>query len=175
VPGRTDAGARPRRRGSEQTPVEAVGFGPVPAAFIRDRLLQGLRPVTIGGHGPDEGHRHGHGLRCENGHPVDPDPPPTDAEPDTGKAALAAVWLRRLYLSPDGRDLVAMDSRRRTFGGVLRQFLILRDQTCRVPWCEAPIRAMDHLDALQARLNRGEEFDDAEWDQYGFLTYLAAG
>ncbi len=32
-------------------------------------------------------------------------------------AAEASVWLRRVFTTPDGRDLVAMDSRRRIFPG----------------------------------------------------------
>jgi hypothetical protein len=54
------------------------------------------------------------------------------------------VWLRRLYTSPDGRDLVAMDSRRRLFSGLLRRMLVLRDDVCTTPWCEAPIVHADH-------------------------------
>ena len=57
----------------------------------------------------------------------------------------AAVWLRRLYTDPSSGDLVAMDSRRRRFDGGLRDFLILRDQVCRTPWCDAPIRHLDHV------------------------------
>ena len=56
----------------------------------------------------------------------------------------ADVWLRRLYTEPSGRDLVAMDSRRRTFTGQLRRMLILRDDTCRTPYCDAPIVDGDH-------------------------------
>ena len=56
----------------------------------------------------------------------------------------ATVWLRRLYTGPDGRDLVAMDSRRRHFTGLLRRMLVLRDDVCRTPWCEAPIVHADH-------------------------------
>jgi hypothetical protein len=56
----------------------------------------------------------------------------------------ATVWLRRLFTSPDGRDLVAMDSTRRTFTGLLRRMLILRDDVCITPWCEAPIVHADH-------------------------------
>ena len=56
----------------------------------------------------------------------------------------AAVWLRRLYTTPDGRDVVAMDSRRRYFTGHLRRMLVLRDDVCRPPWCEAPIAHADH-------------------------------
>jgi hypothetical protein len=60
-------------------------------------------------------------------------------------AAGASVWLRRLFTSPDGSDLVALDSRRREFTGMLRRFVELRDQTCRTPWCDAPIRHIDHV------------------------------
>jgi hypothetical protein len=56
----------------------------------------------------------------------------------------AAVWVRRLYTQPDTRRLVAMDTHRRTFTGQLRKYLILRDQFCRTPWCDAPIRHTDH-------------------------------
>jgi len=58
----------------------------------------------------------------------------------------ARVFLRRLYTRPDGRDLVALDSRRRRFGGGLRRMLVLRDQTCRTPWCDAPVVDADHVE-----------------------------
>ena len=37
-----------------------------------------------------------------------------------------------------------MDSRRRAFDGELREFIVIRDQVCRTPWCDAPIRHADH-------------------------------
>lgn len=58
----------------------------------------------------------------------------------------ATVWVRRLYRDPVRGDLVAMDSRRRVFGGALRRFLVLRDQACRTPWCDAPVRHLDHVE-----------------------------
>lgn len=70
------------------------------------------------------------------------DTEPTD---ETSHERTARVWLRRLFTSPDGRDLVAMDSRRRFFGGALRTLLTLRDPTCRIPWCDAPTREIDHV------------------------------
>ncbi|WP_245634663.1 DUF222 domain-containing protein, partial [Janibacter limosus] len=59
--------------------------------------------------------------------------------------AGTATWLRRLWTAPGGRDLVAMDSTRRLFSGVLRQLVELRDATCRIPFCGAPIRDIDHV------------------------------
>jgi hypothetical protein len=60
-------------------------------------------------------------------------------------ADAARVWVRQLYAAPVDGSLVAMDSRRRGFDGKLRQFLLIRDQTCRTPWCDAPIRHADHI------------------------------
>jgi hypothetical protein len=55
------------------------------------------------------------------------------------------AWLSRLYAAPSSGELVTVDSRRRGFSGRLRRLLIWRDQTCRMPWCEAPIRHADHV------------------------------
>ncbi|MGW9549833.1 DUF222 domain-containing protein [Citricoccus zhacaiensis] len=56
----------------------------------------------------------------------------------------ADVFLRRLYTAPETGHLVAMDSHRRTFTGGLRQMILIRDDTCRTPFCAAPIRHLDH-------------------------------
>lgn len=61
-------------------------------------------------------------------------------------AAPDALWLRRLYTRPDTHTLVAMDSRCRRFPSGLRHLISTRDQTCRTPWCDAPIRHLDHID-----------------------------
>jgi hypothetical protein len=58
-------------------------------------------------------------------------------------------WIRRLYTAPDSAELVAMDSKRRTFRGKLRDLTVLRDQTCRTPWCDAPIAHLDHVRAAR--------------------------
>jgi len=93
----------------------------------------------------------------------DPDYPDAHHEPaqvvtDTGLAATipadtarglvrdaAEVFVRRLYNDPTRSELVAMDSRRRLFTGQLRRLLVLRDQRCRTPWCDAPVRHVDHV------------------------------
>lgn len=62
------------------------------------------------------------------------------AEGDDG----AGTWLRRLWTGPDGRHLIAMTSRQRVHAGGLRRLIELRDQTCRIPWCDAPITQIDH-------------------------------
>jgi 5-methylcytosine-specific restriction endonuclease McrA len=55
------------------------------------------------------------------------------------------TWVRRLYTAPGTGDLVAMDSRRRLFPAPLRRFIQIRDDTCRTPYCDAPIRHHDHI------------------------------
>jgi hypothetical protein len=61
------------------------------------------------------------------------------------------VWLRRLFTRPGSDagtgDLISADSRRRLFTGRLRDLVVWRDQTCRNPWCDAPVRHVDHIRA----------------------------
>ena len=60
-------------------------------------------------------------------------------------SAEATLWLRRLYTDPESAHLVAMESGRRAFSGGLAEFLVTRDQICRTPWCDAPVRHGDHV------------------------------
>ena len=61
-------------------------------------------------------------------------------------SAAAKATLRRLFASPDGRALVAMESTSRRFDGLLAEFLSLRDGgLCRTPGCNAAIRHHDHV------------------------------
>ncbi|WP_219414514.1 HNH endonuclease [Pseudonocardia nigra] len=60
-------------------------------------------------------------------------------------AEAEAAWLRRLYVAPESGSLVAMESQRRSFPAGLARFIRVRDQFCRTPWCEAPIRHSDHV------------------------------
>jgi len=52
--------------------------------------------------------------------------------------------LRRLYRHPTSGALVAMESRSRLFPKGLASFIDLRDDACRTPYCDAPIRHHDH-------------------------------
>ena len=57
-----------------------------------------------------------------------------------------AVWLRRLFASPVTGELASADARARLFPHGLGRFIRLRDQICRTPWCDAPIRHIDHAE-----------------------------
>ena len=65
-------------------------------------------------------------------------------------SANEKLWLRRLYTHPATGELLAMDARCRLFPAGLARFIRLRDQICRTPWCDAPIRDTDHADDHEA-------------------------
>jgi hypothetical protein len=56
----------------------------------------------------------------------------------------AKATLRRLYRHPSSGQLVQMESKARLFPKGLAAFIGVRDQTCRTPYCNAPIRHHDH-------------------------------
>lgn len=57
----------------------------------------------------------------------------------------ASTWIRRVYQHPVSGELIAMESRSRVFTPAMRRLLIARDQTCRVPYRDAPARHVDHI------------------------------
>lgn len=63
-------------------------------------------------------------------------------------ANRARSFIRRMFTSPETGQLVGMDSRRRTFGGLLRRMVVFRDDVCRTPWCDAPIKHADHANPV---------------------------
>ncbi|MBG0741264.1 HNH endonuclease [Paeniglutamicibacter antarcticus] len=110
---------------SDSEPAHLTGYGIVPAHWARNII-----------------------------HNTKNDDTKTSANNCTGAGAgLAAaledpafrVWIRRLYTAPGTGQLVAMDSKERLFPPGLRRFIIARDQTCRTPYCDAPIRHIDHI------------------------------
>ncbi|MBM9466509.1 HNH endonuclease [Nakamurella leprariae] len=94
--------------------------------IMTDRtLLDGdTEPAVIVGHGPIPASLARHLIR---------------QAPESSR-----VFIRRLFTDPIG-NLTHADPRRRRFAFLDRQFLIARDQTCRTPWCDAPIRHADHI------------------------------
>ena len=65
--------------------------------------------------------------------------------PGTILGHAASVTLRRLYQDPLSGELTAMESKARAFPAGLARLIRTRDQTCRTPWCDAPIRHIDHI------------------------------
>ncbi|MDQ4046366.1 MAG: HNH endonuclease, partial [Actinomycetota bacterium] len=100
----------------DSEPGRLPGYGIVPAALARNLIRQTGRPA--GGSAASVGKVAGQDLK---------------------------VWIRRLYTAPGSGELVAMDSKARLFPPGLRRFIQARDDTCRTPYCDAPIRHHDHI------------------------------
>lgn len=62
-----------------------------------------------------------------------------------GADSLAGAWLRRLYLDPSTGELAAMDAKTRRFPRALAEFIEIRDQVCRTPYCDTRIKHIDHV------------------------------
>jgi hypothetical protein len=77
-------------------------------------------------------------------------PLPTDITPDILITSKGRKWWRRLFTAPSGGKgpfgpILGGDSSRRSFEGWLAHLIRLRDQqTCRSPFCGAPIGHIDH-------------------------------
>jgi HNH endonuclease len=81
---------------------------------------------------------------CEPGRVVGHGPVPAAlARRLVTTAPAVASWVKRLYESPTG--LVATESRSRCFPDGLAELITIRDDTCATPWCDAPIRHIDHV------------------------------
>ncbi|OAE03014.1 HNH endonuclease signature motif containing protein [Arthrobacter sp. OY3WO11] len=107
----------------DSEPARLAGYGTVPAHWARQTVLGQ----------PDDSAAFpaaGHGAGVSSTAP--------------GPSALT-TWLRRLYTAPGTGELLAMDSKARLFPPGLRRFLQVRDDTCRTPYCDAPIRHHDHV------------------------------
>jgi hypothetical protein len=65
---------------------------------------------------------------------------------DAVSDARSRATLRRLYRHPRSGALLTMESRARCFPKGLAAFIGLRDERCRTPYCDAPIRHRDHAE-----------------------------
>ena len=64
---------------------------------------------------------------------------------NTSRDKAGERWIRRLYTAAGTGELIAMDARSRLFPRSLARFIAARDQACRMPWCGAPLRQLDHI------------------------------
>jgi hypothetical protein len=114
----------------DDTPAELTGYGPVPAELARALARRADETDK------DETSRSDLAVG-------DPD----GATGDARQVRRARVFLRRLFTDPVTGIIVNCDPRRRRFDGVLAKLLVYRDQHCRDPYCDAPIRHLDHIQA----------------------------
>jgi len=98
--------------------------------------------------------RYGVGDTCREGRHNEPahligyGPIPAGLARDLACVTNAKVYLRRLYRNPTTRKLAAMDSHARIFPAPIRHAVIIQDQICRTPWCNAPVRHTDHAKSV---------------------------
>ena len=76
-------------------------------------------------------------------------PLPADLAREIVITSKGRKWWRRLFTAPSGAKgktgpIVGGDSTRRSFQGWLAKLIKVRDQSCRSPFCGAPIRHIDH-------------------------------
>ncbi|HEX5993511.1 MAG TPA: DUF222 domain-containing protein [Jiangellales bacterium] len=120
----------------DDAPAQIDGYGPIPAELAR-HIARGA---------PD---RSGHtGLGLTGGIGAELDRRLHSRSPDESGAATepqARVFLRRLFTDPVTGVVTDVDPRRRRFDGVLAKLLVYRDQRCRDPYCDAPVRHLDHI------------------------------
>ncbi|MCC3291342.1 DUF222 domain-containing protein [Arthrobacter sp. zg-Y1110] len=151
-------------------PAYLSGYGVVPAMWARDAVRKaangkaggGLAASGIAGRGLGGSRKGGeaHAGSCSGGEDtadsVSPGGEKTGKdrshkagheEPTSRRRASASpdLWLRRLYTAPTSGELIGLDSKARFVPGLLARFISVRDQTCRTPWCNAPIRHRDHI------------------------------
>lgn len=120
--------------GGATTAARLAGYGPLPGQLGRDLACHGTtRPeLELAGSAFGPG--------------TDPDGPPASDGPGSGPGTgRAQVWVRRLFTDPVDDSVRDRDPRRRLFTGALRDLLIARDQVCRTPYCDAPVRHADHV------------------------------
>ncbi|GAA1356260.1 HNH endonuclease signature motif containing protein [Arthrobacter koreensis] len=142
-PGRTGAPVAPVAPGRD-APAYFPGYGIVPGAWARDLIRSALglgnnqqpRPAAAGRQESPPGAGDGAGAGAGAGAPA-------SSPPDEQRTR---VTLRRLYLDPVSGELTAMESKARAFPAGLARMIRTRDQTCRTPWCDAPIRHIDHIE-----------------------------
>ena len=119
----------------DSEPAHLTGYGIIPAQTARDLLRhQAGKPGK-----PTTRPRNGKKSRGRNGGSID-----RTTGPNLG-VNKTAIWVRRLYTAPGTGELLAMDSRSRFFPDGLRDLIAIRDDTCRTPYCGAPIRHDDHI------------------------------
>ncbi|WP_400159354.1 HNH endonuclease [Arthrobacter sp. BPSS-3] len=110
----------------DSEPARLAGYGIVPAGWARKLVASGGKRAGVSEPSQPKGtHRNAAGT-APNGKGFE-------------------VWIRRLYTAPSTGELVGMDSRARLFPAGLRRFIVIRDNTCRTPYCDAPIRHLDHV------------------------------
>ncbi|UNK45158.1 HNH endonuclease [Arthrobacter sulfonylureivorans] len=127
----------------DSEPVWLTGYGIVPAQYARDLIrLPYTPPAKTGPPGAEQ-----------KAPPAGTEPGWKTARDEARQARMKTlrvggvedVWIRRLFTAPGTGQLLGMDSKARKFPDGLRRMIMARDASCTGPWCDAPIRHIDHI------------------------------
>jgi hypothetical protein len=144
VAARDDASGTDGAGGAAGSDVATLpGYGPIPAAFARDLAGMDADAATEAGDAAEVSR-----LRPTADvatHDVETGDVDSGDVGTGGVAKRARVFIRRILTDPIDQTVVAVDTRRRRFDGALARYLMARDQHCRMPYCTAPIRHLDHV------------------------------
>jgi hypothetical protein len=144
VAARDDANGTDGAGGAAGSDVATLpGYGPIPAAFARDLAGMDADAATEAGDAAEVSR-----LRPTADvatHDVETGDVDSGDVGTGGVAKRARVFIRRILTDPIDQTVVAVDTRRRRFDGALARYLMARDQHCRMPYCTAPIRHLDHV------------------------------
>ncbi|MGW6173767.1 DUF222 domain-containing protein [Arthrobacter sp. NPDC055138] len=127
----------------DSEPAWLTGYGIVPAQYARDLIRLPYNPPTKTGPPGTE----------QNAPPAGTEPGWKTAREEARQVrmktlrvgGLEDVWVRRLFTAPGTGQLLGMDSKARKFPDGLRRMIVARDASCTGPWCDAPIRHIDHI------------------------------
>ncbi|MGM0930949.1 MAG: DUF222 domain-containing protein [Actinomycetota bacterium] len=133
----------------ENEPAWLTGYGIVPAQYARDliRLPQdppGTSRPEGGGSPPGSGQK-APPAGTEPGWKTAREQARQDRLRNLKAGGVEDVWIRRLYTAPATGQLLGMDSKARKFPDGIRRMVMARDAFCGGPWCDAPIRHIDHI------------------------------
>ncbi|MNI32223.1 HNH endonuclease [compost metagenome] len=123
----------------DSEPARLQGYGIVPAEWARKLLRLGRPGNAVTAGDPGKAGQTRQQQVPDSLEPANLSPEQTDQDHEF------RVWLRRLYTAPGTGELLTMDSKARLFPTRLRRFIETRDYTCRTPYCDAPIRHIDHV------------------------------
>lgn len=124
--------------GAEGSDVTAHRPAPPPTGAPQIHLHLILTDRTLLGESDEPAELVGHG-------PVSPAMARRLAVLGAGRTDDARTTIRRYVTDPVNGRLSDCDPRARFFPDVMKEFLMVRDRTCRTVWCGAPIRHGDHV------------------------------
>ncbi|MGM0930004.1 MAG: HNH endonuclease [Actinomycetota bacterium] len=127
----------------DSEPAWLTGYGIVPAQYARDLIRLPYRPPAKTG--PPSAEQKAPPAGTEPGWKTAREEARQTRMKTLRVGGVEDIWIRRLFTAPGTGQLLGMDSKARKFPDGLRRMIMARDASCTGPWCDAPIRHIDHI------------------------------